>query len=596
MKRARILTAVGTYILGLSLLLSLTAQTPERVDTAAIDKIKAAGKVAPQVMDMATTITNTYGMRLTNSASVKAAGEYARKKLVEWKLSPVELQTFNFGNGWTNNALSIKMVNDPAVTFQAYSKPWTQGTAGPVTAEVVEGVRSQADLTGMKGKLKGKIVLLLPSPPAPPTAPAPPIKRFTDAELITMTAPTVAPAPAAAPAAGGTPPLITRGQQAAQEAAAARGAAAPAPEPPAAEAGAFAFLENALSAPAAAPTNAARPAAAAATGMPSRAVVTRFYFDEGVAAIIEPTQVRFGAMFSILDTGETVPWKKDPKLTKTPPQVVMAVDDYNKLYDKVKAGAVSLTVDIKNTYDRGVTEKRGTDTVDLLAFNVVGEIKGTDKADELVVLGAQLDTVNLGKGATDNAAGVAVVMEAVRLLKAVNLPMRRTVRIGLWTGGEQGALGSMAFVDKYFFQRPIRQLRAGHAKLSAYFNVNNGTGAIRGVYLQGNEQLKPIFTEWLTPFKSMGMTALGAQSVGGTDHISFDNIGLPGFQFIQDPILYDAVTRHSTQDTADKLIKEDLEKNAVIVASWVYLAATRPEMLPRKPLPRGVYPAGSPVP
>jgi hypothetical protein len=338
--------------------------------------------------------------------------------------------------------------------------------------------------------------------------------------------------------------------------------------------------------------------------MPSRAVVTRFYFDEGVAAIIEPTQVRFGAMFSILDTGETVPWKKDTKLTKTPPQIVMAVDDYNHLYEKVKAGTVSLTVDIKNTYNpaplKPATPPRGAaaanQTFDQQAFNVVGEIKGTDKADELVVLGAQLDTVNLGKGATDNAAGVAVVMEAVRLLKAVNLPMRRTVRIGLWTGGEQGALGSMAFVDKYFFQRPIRQLRAGHAKLSAYFNVNNGTGAIRGVYMQGNEQLKPIFTEWLTPFKSMGMTTLAEQSVGGTDHISFDNIGLPGFQFIQDPILYDAVTRHSTQDTADKLIKEDLEKNAVIVASWVYLAATRAEMLPRKPLPRGVYPAGSPVP
>jgi len=213
-----------------------------------------------------------------------------------------------------------------------------------------------------------------------------------------------------------------------------------------------------------------------------------------------------------------------------------------------------------------------------------------------VVLGAHLDSWHLGKGATDNAAGVAVVMEAVRLLKALALPMRRTVQIGLWTGEEQGMLGSMAFVDKYFFQRPIRQLRAGHAKLSVYFNVDNGTGAIRGVNMQGNTQIKPIFEAWMAPFKSMGMTTLADRSVGGTDHLAFDSIGLPGFQFIQDPIEYDTVTHHSDKDTVDRLQKDDLMKNAAILASWVYLAANREEMLPRKPLPAGVYPAGSPVP
>src|SRR4029453_13647505 len=175
-------------------------------------------------------------------------------------------------------------------------------------------------------------------------------------------------------------------------------------------------------------------------------------------------------------------------------------------------------------------------SVDQTAFNVIGEIKGTDKATELVVVGAHLDTVHLGKGATDNAAGVAVVMEAVRLLKSLALPMRRTVQIGLWTGEEQGMLGSMAFVDKYFFQRPIRQLRAGHAKLSVYFNVDNGTGEIRGVNMQGNPQVKPIFEAWMAPFKSMGMTTLADRNVGGTDHIRFDKLALPGLQFFQDPI------------------------------------------------------------
>lgn len=321
--------------------------------------------------------------------------------------------------------------------------------------------------------------------------------------------------------------------------------------------------------------------------MPSRAAVTRFYFDEGVAGMIEPGPARFGAIFAITDTGETVPWKRDPTLSKTPPQIVLGVDDYIKLEERVKnSSPVSLQVDIKNTYQ----------SVDQTAFNVIGEIKGTDKATELVVVGAHLDTVHLGKGATDNAAGVAVVMEAVRLLKSLALPMRRTVQIGLWTGEEQGMLGSMAFVDKYFFQRPIRQLRAGHAKLSVYFNVDNGTGLIRGVNMQGNTQIKPIFEAWMAPFKSMGMTTLSDRSVGSTDHISFDNIGLPGFQFIQDPIEYDAVTHHSTKDTFDRLQKDDLMKNAAIVASWVYLAANHNEMIPRKPLPAGVYPAGSPVP
>jgi len=569
---------------GLSLLLTVTAQSPETVDSKVIDRIIAAEKTS-QVMDIAGVLTNTYGARLTNSASVKAAGEYARKKLVEWQLANVRLETFNFGNGWTNDRFSMKLVDDPTVTFLAYSKPWTVGTNGPVSGEVVEGVRAQADLTSMKGKLRGKFVLVLPAPPPPPAAPAtPPIQRFTDAQLAALAseAPQQPASPAPAPAAGQPIPSVPT--PAAQPQRGERGEGA---EPPAQEAGFFAWVENALSAAPVQPTN-ARPATPAAnTGMPSRAAATRFYFEEGVAGMIEPGSVRNGAIFAITDTGETVPWKKDPTLSKTPPQIVLGAEDYIKLEERVKKSSpVSLQVDIKNTYQN----------VDQTAFNVIGEIKGTDKATELVVVGAHLDTVHLGKGATDNAAGVAVVMEAVRLLKTLALPMRRTVQIGLWTGEEQGMLGSMAFVDKYFFQRPIRQLRAGHAKLSVYFNVDNGTGAIRGVNLQSNTQVKPIFEAWMAPFKSMGMTTLASRSVGSTDHLSFDNIGLPGFQFIQDPIEYETVTHHSNKDTFDRLQKDDLMKNAAIVASWVYLAAYRAEMLPRKPLPAGVYPAGSPVP
>ena len=174
--------------------------------------------------------------------------------------------------------------------------------------------------------------------------------------------------------------------------------------------------------------------------------------------------------------------------------------------------------------------------------------------------------------------------------------MRRTVRLGLWTGEEEGLLGSRAFVDKNFLNRPIMQTRPGHAKLSAYFNLDNGTGLIRGVYMQGNKEITPIFESWMAPFKSMGMTTLAPVSVAGTDHLTFDNVGLPAFQFIQDPIEYDTKTHHTNLDSYDRLLSDDLVKNATIVASFVYLAATRDNLLPRKPLPSNVHPAGSPVP
>jgi len=559
-----------------SLLLMLSAQVPEAVDLKAIDQILGAQK-SSQVMDVAAVLTKTYGPRLTNSPNLKAAGEYARKKLVEWKLSDVRLETFNFGNGWKNEQLTIKLAADPAVSFQAYSKPWTVGTKGMVTAQVVEGVRSQADLASMKGKLRGKFVMAAPAPAAESAAPttAPPIQRFTDAQLAAMSPPSQ---PTNAPAAAPTQAPTSQPSRPAEN-------AGPA-EPPAQESGFFAWVENALSAAPAQPTGAARPATPN-TQIPSRAVVTRFYFEEGVAGMIEPGPTRNGAFFEVPDTGENVPWKKDPTLSKTPPQIVLATDDYRKLTDRIqRSSPVTLRVDIRNTYQ----------TTDQTSFNVIADIKGTDKAEEFVVLGAHLDSSHLGKGATDNAAGVAVVMEAVRILRTLALPMRRTVRLGLWTGEEQGMFGSMAFVDKYFYQRPIRQLRAGHAKLSVYFNLDNGTGAIRGVYLQGNSAVKPVFEAWLPPFRAMGMTTLAERNGGNTDHLSFDSIGLPAFQFIQDPIQYNSLTHHSNQDTFERLQKDDLVKNAAIVASWVYLAANREEMLPRKPLPRGIYPAGAAVP
>ena len=222
---------------------------------------------------------------------------------------------------------------------------------------------------------------------------------------------------------------------------------------------------------------------------------------------------------------------------------------------------------------------------DLNAFNVVAEIPGTDKADEVVMLGAHFDSWHAGTGATDNAAGSAVMMEAMRILKTTGLKPRRTVRIALWSAEEQGLFGSAAYVASHFADRATMQLKPEHAKLSAYYNVDNGTGAIRGVYLQGNEAVAPIFQSWMEPFKNLGMTTVAIRNTGGTDHTSYDAVGLPGFQFIQDPVEYDSRTHHSNQDVYERVQADDMMRNAVIVASFAYHTANRDEKLPRKPLP-----------
>jgi carboxypeptidase Q len=234
-------------------------------------------------------------------------------------------------------------------------------------------------------------------------------------------------------------------------------------------------------------------------------------------------------------------------------------------------------MDVKNTfYD------------DPQSFNVVGELPGTDpaKASEIVMLGAHFDSWHGGTGATDNAAGSAVMMEAMRILKASGVKLRRTVRIGLWGGEEQGLNGSRAYVTDHFGDRATMALKPDHARFAGYFNVDNGTGAIRGVYLQGNEAVAPIFEAWMKPFNNIGMSTLTIRDTGGTDHQSFDAVGLPGFQFIQDTIEYDTRTHHSNMDTYERIQEEDMRKNAVIVAAFVYNAANREEKLPRKPLPR----------
>jgi hypothetical protein len=309
----------------------------------------------------------------------------------------------------------------------------------------------------------------------------------------------------------------------------------------------------------------------------------KFLLDEGVAAVLDAGRSGSGGTVYVQSGGG-----RDAKDPPVPAQVTLAVEHYGRLYRMLeKHVPVKLELNAKNVfYDK-----------DLDSFNVVAEIPGTDKAGEIVMLGGHFDSWHTGTGATDNAAGSAVMMEAVRILKASGLKMRRTVRIGLWTGEEQGLLGSRAYVKEHFADRETMALKPEHGKLSAYYNVDNGTGAIRGVYQQGNEMVAPIFKQWMEPFANMGMTHLTIRNTGGTDHLSFDAVGLPGFQFIQDAVEYDTRTHHSNMDTYERIQARDMMYNAVIVASFVYETANRDALMPRKPLPKpgpALGPGGAP--
>jgi carboxypeptidase Q len=301
------------------------------------------------------------------------------------------------------------------------------------------------------------------------------------------------------------------------------------------------------------------------------AKLVKFLTDEGAVGWLEPSPHDGGTM-TVTSGGS-----RDPKDAPVLPRIAVDIEHYGRIFRTLEKNIpVTLRIDIANKfYDD-----------DLNSFNIVAEIPGTDKADEVVMLGAHFDSWASGTGATDNAAGCAVMMEAMRILKASNAKMRRTVRLALWTGEEEGLFGSRAYVLQHFADRNSMQLKPDHAKLSAYFNMDNGTGKIRGIYLQDNEAVRPIFEKWMEPFKAEGMTTLAGRGTGGTDHVSFDEVGLPGFQFIQDPIEYETRTHHTNMDVYERIQAADLRQMAAIVASFVYMTANAEQLLPRKPLPK----------
>jgi hypothetical protein len=309
-----------------------------------------------------------------------------------------------------------------------------------------------------------------------------------------------------------------------------------------------------------------------------RRKLNEFLKEEGVALVIRRSRGQDGTIN--VSRGGSYKLGEDPAI----PTVVLAAEQYNRLarlLEKNIPVKIAAEIEVEFTTD------------DTLGYNVIAEIPGTDRKlkDQIVMLGAHLDSWHAGTGATDNATGCAVVMEAVRILKAIGVKPRRTIRVALWDAEELGFLGSRGYIKKHFGDRKTMELKKDHARLSVYFNLDNGGGRIRGIYLQGNDAVRPIFEAYLEPFHDMGATTVTIRNTGGTDHLAFDEIGLPGFQFIQDPLDYSRRTHHTNMDVYDHVFRSDLMQASIIMASFVYHAAMRDEMIPRKPLPKPRQPA-----
>ncbi|MGO8969397.1 MAG: M28 family peptidase [Myxococcaceae bacterium] len=546
-------------LLLLAVLMPLAAAADEHVDLATIHRIKTEAFTNSKVMEDLFWLTDANGPRLTGSPGLRAAQDWALRTLEGWGATNPHLEKWGrFGRGWSMSRFTLSMVVPGYVPLQGVPKAWSGGTDGPITADVVLAplflpseraemsdpsklrARIKKFTEEQKGKFRGKVVLLekareLELPTELEST------RFDEAKLAAL-----ALAPEPLPSA----PLEW-----------------PVTKVPSDPKKLREFLSN-------------LPLAAAEDYFERRSqaynALWSFLRAEGVVAAFMTDRRGDGGLVFVESVNG---W--DPKVTTPPPVIVLAPEPYDRLVRLVERKVpVKVEVDLQvRTYD---------DTPD--GFNVVAEIPGSKKPDEVVMLGAHLDSWHAATGATDNAAGSAVVLEAFRILKALKLPMDRTVRLALWSGEEQGLLGSIGYVKAHFADPMTMALKPEHAKLAAYFNLDNGTGKIRGVYLQGNDMVRPIFEQWLAPFHDQGAATLTIRNTGGTDHVSFDAVGLPGFQFIQDPLDYTSRTHHSNLDTYDHLQAGDLMQASAILAAFAYQAATRPERLPRKPLPSPMPP------
>jgi hypothetical protein len=532
--------SIGLFALLFTLVLSSSAQE-EKVDLDAISRIRYEGFHNSKVMEIAGGLMDGIGERLTGSPGVKRANEWTRDKLTEFGLVNAHLEPWGpFGRGWDNEYINVRMLAPSITTLLAYPRCWTPGTNGAVQAAVTRvEIRltpedMEHDLARYKGKLAGKIVLFGDDPEV--KLPMDSLTQRYDEKSLAKIDEYAIPS--------------ERNEQRARD-----------------------FQRR---------------------GRLLRQL-NKFFADEQVVAVIEHSRGNIGGGTVFVDGGSY-----KPDQAASVPTLIMAVEHWTRISRLLKQHKdVQLELNVKNTfYDDAMTQN-----------NTIAEIPGTDKKDEVVMLGAHLDSWYTGTGATDNGAGTVVMMEAVRILKAIGFKPRRTIRIGLWTGEEQGLLGSQWYVAQHFGSRPPstdpdRQgdpsvtrrengpmtVKPEQAKVSVYFNVDNGSGKIRGVYMQENAGVRPIFASWIKPFQDLGMDTLTMRNTGGTDHLSFDAVGIPGFQFIQDPLDYDSRTHHSNMDVYDRLQPEDLKQMAVVVASFVYEAAMRDQMFPRKPIEKELPP------
>ena len=492
----------------------------EKVNDDINDLIRKHGLEQSEVMEVAGWITDVYGPRLTGSPMLDKATEWAQKTLNEWGMANVHLESWGpFGRGWEMEHFEMHASEPGYWPLLAYPKAWSPSVKGEGEVIYLQA-DDEEDLAAYKGKLKGKFVLFDTLRSVEEWFDAP-AKRHDSESLLKL-------------ANAGEP--------------------TPRPRRNFRNLGGFTFNQK----------------------------LWAFIAEEAPIAVLDRSYK--GDLGTVFVSGaRTAEGSRQDTDQEVVPQVTLAVEHYNRIFRNLQRGIpVKLSVDLKARYTNP----------DEMEHNIIAEIPGTDLADEVVMFGAHFDSWHTGTGATDNGAGSAVMMEAARILletiKESGIKPRRTLRLALWTGEEQGLFGSRGYAKEHFAEFPPnsytpQSLKPAQEKISAYYNLDNGTGKIRGVYLQGNQTIAPIFRAWLQPFKDLEAGTLTLSNTGGTDHLAFDAVGIPGFQFIQDPMAYFARTHHSNMDNFDHLVEADLSQAATIIASFVFHTAMRDEMMPRKP-------------
>ena len=514
----------------------------ENLDYNMYQQIRIEGLTHSHVMEYASALMDGIGPRLTGSPNLKRANEWTRDQLAAMGCSNAHLEDWGeFGMGWQQLNTWTRMASPDTAVFITQAAPWSPSSNGTISGPAVwMDVKKEEDLDKYKGKIAGKVVLLGEMREVK-TVDKPLFERMDDKDLAKIVEYPLIPEPGYF-----TPELMKR--------------------------------------------------------LELRQKISKFLAEEHALAVVLPSRDgrnsggSGGTIF--VDSSGGLGWFSYQREHIQPvPVVIAAIENYGRVYRLLKANVpvtIEVNVDVKFTGDH----EHGFDTV--------AEIPGTDPKlkDEVVMVGGHLDSWAAATGATDNGAGTVVAMEVMRILNALQVKPRRTIRIGLWTGEEQGLFGSIGYVKQHFGFVPLSTapdqvklpewlrkpagplvLKPDQQKISGYFNVDNGSGKILGVYLQENIAEAPIFTQWIEPLKDLGVTAISVRNTEGTDHESFDAVGIPGFQFIQDKLDYSMRTHHSNMDTYERLQPGDLAQAATVEAIFVYNAAMRDQMLPRKPLP-----------